>query len=103
MALELHSSGLQKLSDPNWTGIELYNYIKNCILGRNEPFSLLRRTLKKGLLYYLGVWLIEEYFSDNQIQEELSGEYRAWYLEDYLDALDRFHCKMLNSYRLCDK
>ncbi len=35
--LRLFAHGLSLLHDPNWTGLTLYDHIKQCLKGREEP------------------------------------------------------------------
>lgn len=79
IALKLHAFGLGRLHDPNWTGMNLFDYVKQHVRGRAEPVELLRKPLEIGLLYHLGRWLYDEYFLETYM-EELEGEYQAWYL-----------------------
>jgi len=88
-ALKLHAFGLGRLQDPNWTGMNLFDYVKQHVRGRREPIDLLRKPLEIGLLFYLGCWLYDEYFLEDHI-ESLEGEYQAWYLEDAVELL-KFH------------
>ena len=90
ISLKLFSFGIQKLHDPNWTGMDLYDKIKQHVRQRTEPKNLLFKTLKDGLLYYLGNWIYEEYLihlEGNEEYIELEGDYLLWYLEDYLAFL----------------
>ncbi len=60
IALTIRSHGLQKLTDPNWTGLDLFYLLKPTV--RKE--KLLRKTKKDGLLYHLGKWFYSEYVLD---------------------------------------
>lgn len=90
MALKLHAYGLSLLHDPNWTGCILFDKLKQHVRGRVEPYDMLYKTLKKGLLYHLGIWVQEAYFDDDYLLETLKDEYRVWYLEDFVQAIIRF-------------
>src|SRR5262245_50997019 len=90
-ALKLHSFGLQRLHDPNWTGITLFDELKQHVRGRREPTTILFRAIENGLLFHLGLWLYREYFQDESFVEGLGGEYLAWYLEDCLNFLRHHH------------
>jgi len=85
-ALKLHAFGLQRLQDPNWTGMDLFDNLKQHVRRRVQPIDLLRKPLERGLAYQLGCWLFEEFFDRSYI-EDLTDEYRIWYLEDLLDFL----------------
>jgi hypothetical protein len=85
-ALKLHAFGLQCLQDPNWTGMELFDKLKQHVRRRVQPIDLLRKPLERGLSYQLGCWLFEDFF-DPWHFEDLTNEYRVWYLEDFLDFL----------------
>jgi hypothetical protein len=88
IALKLHAFGLMKLHDPNWTGMEMFEHLKNHIKGYVQPEDLLRKTLREGLLHFLGQWLFEDYFFDDLYVMNLGGEYRLWYLEDLIELLE---------------
>lgn len=87
IALKLHAYGLTQLHDPNWTGMELYDRLKQHTRGRQEPTTMLFKTLRHGLLYHLGLWLYHDYFISDTHRMSLGGEYRLWYLEDLLELL----------------
>ena len=57
--LKLHAYGLGRLQDPNWTGMELFDMLKQHVRGRCEPY-LLHGFNEKGALYHLGLWLFDE-------------------------------------------
>ena len=40
--------------------MELFDRLKQHTRGRVEPTSLLFKTLQKGLLYHIGLWLYED-------------------------------------------
>lgn len=86
MALKLYAYGLQQLHDPNWTGMELFDRLKQHVRGRIEPKNLLRISLERGLSFYLGQWLYKDFFEVDRI-EALSDEYRAWSLDDLVEML----------------
>jgi hypothetical protein len=87
IALKLHAFGLAQLHDPNWTGMDMFDRLKQHTRGRTEPHDLLRRTLKNGLLYYIGTWLFEDFFFNDTHRMALGGEYRFWYMEDLVELL----------------
>jgi HNH endonuclease len=86
-ALKLHAFGLQRLQDPNWTGMDLYDKLKQHVRGRVQPIDLLRKPLERGLAYQIGFWLFDDFFDRSYI-EDLPDEYRVWYLEDLLEFLN---------------
>lgn len=91
ISLKLHAHALKRLTDPNWTGLDLFYLLKQPV--RNE--RLLVETKKEGLLYHLGLWLFDEYLlgeceGASGTCPKLKGEYLGWYLEDLLDLLE-FH------------
>jgi len=88
IALKLHAFGLTSLHDPNWTGQDMFYHVKEHIKGREEPYDLLRKTLRNGLLYQIGQWLLEDYFFSDAYRMKLGHEYRFWYLEDLTTLLD---------------
>ena len=91
LALKLHAYGLSRLHDPNWTGCVLFDKLKQHVRGRVEPVEMLYKTINIGLLYHLGVWMIEDYFDfDHYLLDTLEDEYRAWYLGDIVEAIIKF-------------
>src|SRR5271169_6048873 len=91
IALKLHAFGLTRLHDPNWTGLDMFYHVKEHIKGRAEPRDLLRKTLRNGLLYQIGQWLLEDYLFSDMYRTELGNEYRFWYLEDLTTLLNSEH------------
>jgi hypothetical protein len=89
VALKLHAYGLTQLHDPNWTGMDMFDRLKQHTQGREEPTTLLRETLRQGLLYHVGLWLYHDYIISDTHRMSLGGEYRLWYLEDLLELLER--------------
>ena len=91
ISIKLHAHGLNRLTDYNWTGLDLFYLLKEPV--RKE--RLLFETKKEGSLYYLGMWLFDEYILNkcegaSGTCPKFKGEYLGWYLEDLLDFLD-FH------------
>lgn len=89
ISLKLFGYGIKCLHDPNWTGMVLYDQIKQHVRGRVEPVELLRKPLERGLPYYLGLWFFDEYFSSSHL-EYLHGEYAAWFLDDVYE-MSKYH------------
>lgn len=89
-ALKLHAFGVGRLHDPNWTGCDLFDELKQYLRGRREPKELLRKPLVDGLSYHLGRWCFEGYLLDELRFDERVDEYGIWFLEDLADLL-RFH------------
>lgn len=89
ISLKVFAEGIKCLHDPNWTGMYLYGEIKQHVRGRVEPVNLLRKPLEKGIAYYLGLWIFDEFFSEVHA-EYLHGEYKWWFLNDFLELL-KFH------------
>jgi len=89
-SLKLYAFGINLLHDPNWTSGELYDNIKQYTRHRIEPYGLLSKTIKNGLLYHLGVWIYEQYFEDEERFEnylDIEDEQLLWYIEDFLEFL----------------
>jgi len=84
LSLKLFAHGIKDLHDPNWTGMFLYDRVKQHLKGRVEPYDLLRKPLEKGFSYCLGGLIFEEYFSEAHI-EYLHGEYKFWFITDLCD------------------
>ena len=89
ISLKLFAEGIKCLHDPNWTGMYLYDQLKQHVRGRVEPVDLLRKPLEKGLAYYIGLWIFDEFFSEIHV-EDLHGEYKWWFLSDFFELL-QFH------------
>lgn len=88
ISLKLFSYGIQKLHDPNWTGMDLYDKLKQHLRQRVEPKNMIYETIQNGLLLHLGIWIYEEYLLHYEEEFiELEGEYLLWYLEDYIHFL----------------
>jgi hypothetical protein len=97
LALKLHAYGLSQLHDPNWTGGDLFDRVKQHVRGRVEPVNMLYKTLENGLLFHLGLWIQEEYFENDNHLYELENEYKAWYLADVVEAVVKYDQKYDNS------
>ncbi|WP_200888008.1 MULTISPECIES: HNH endonuclease [Shewanella] len=91
VALKLFGYGIKNLHDPNWTGMYLYDQVKSHLKGYYEPSDLLLKPLERGLSYYLGTWVFDEFFATERL-EDLHGEYAVWFLEDF--------CEMISFHRL---
>lgn len=89
IALKLFGYGIKSLHDPNWTGMYLYDHVKQHLCRKVEPFDLLRKPLKKGLSYFLGEWFFDEYFSPLHL-EDLHGEDANWFVEDFYEMI-KYH------------
>ena len=90
ISLKLHAFGITLLHDPNWTGMELFDKLKQHTRQRIEPKNMLYETIKDGLLFHLGMWTYEEYIEAEfrfQTHLGLNHEYLLWYIEDYIDFL----------------
>jgi hypothetical protein len=87
IALKLHAYGLTQLHDPNWTGMDLFDRVKQHTRGQEEPTTLLFRTIPNGLLYHIGLWLLDDFIINDTYRMSLGGEYRLWYLEDLIEML----------------
>jgi hypothetical protein len=83
VALKLHAFGLERLQDPNWTGMELFDQLKRPV--RKDGF--LTTFQKDGFLYWLGDLLFRDYLVSDSYVEDLRGEYLVWYLENYAEFL----------------
>jgi 5-methylcytosine-specific restriction endonuclease McrA len=87
IALKLHAFGLTQLHDPNWTGMEMFDRLRQHTRGRQEPTTMLSKTIPNGLLFHIGLWLLDDYIISDTYRMSLGGEYRLWYLEDLIDLL----------------
>lgn len=84
LSLKLFAHGINNLHDPNWTGMFLYDQIKQHLKARVQPYDLLKKPLEKGFSYCLGGLIFDEYFSEAHI-EHLHGEYKFWFVSDLCD------------------
>lgn len=78
-ALRVYSFGVSRLHDPNWTGIELYNELRQHVRDRREP-NLLQRTLPDGVLFLLGMYAFADFLVKKTHFSSLRGEYAIWHL-----------------------
>lgn len=91
ISLKIYAYGINKLHDPNWTGMELYDFLKQHVRGRIEPKNLLRKPLEKGLPYHIGIWIYESFF-DLYHFENLKDEYKYWFIDDLVEMLEHHGC-----------
>jgi hypothetical protein len=84
LSLKLFAHGINNLHDPNWTGMFLYDQVKQHLKSRVQPYDLLKKPLEKGFSYCLGGLIFDEYFSEAHI-EHLHGEYKFWFVSDLCD------------------
>jgi len=89
-SLKIHAYAINQLHDPNWTGMELYDELKQWWRGRREPKDLFHKIQKKGVLFQLGQIVFDEYHGYESHLEDLDGEYKLWFLEDHVHFM-RFH------------
>jgi len=85
-ALKLHAYGLGHLQDPNWTGMELFDSLKQHVRRRRKPY-LLHEFAEQGVLYHLGLWLYDEFVNWDHRFEAQDCEDLSWYLEDLVAFL----------------
>lgn len=92
--LRLYGYVLYRLSDHNFTGLDLFYRIKDCWKGRDEPTDLLLRPLVPGLSYKIGEWCFDAMFNLESQGESTSKPYFKtldpedfmWWLEDVIEA-----------------
>ncbi|QDT95368.1 HNH endonuclease [Gimesia aquarii] len=89
-SLRIHAFAINKLHDPNWTGMELYDELKQWWRGRREPKELFHKILKNGVLFHLGKIVFDEYHDYDSHLEKLEGEYKMWFLEEHIEFI-KFH------------
>ncbi|MGP8184652.1 MAG: HNH endonuclease [Terracidiphilus sp.] len=68
--------------------MDMFDRLKQHTRGRQEPTTILFKTLREGLLYHIGLWLYHDYFISDTHRMSLGGKYRLWYLEDLLELLE---------------
>jgi hypothetical protein len=84
-ALAVYSFAVSRLHDPNWTGSDLYDELKQHVRGRREPRDLLRKTLPDGVLYLIGSYAFDDFLVNETHFASLRDEYVLWHLEAMLD------------------
>ena len=92
-ALKIHAFGLGRLQDPNWTGMDLFDHVKQHVRGKIVPVGLLRKPLERGFLYLLGGWLYDDYLNSSRL-DGLEPEYQAWALEDLVAMFEHHQLAM---------
>ncbi|HCZ9044009.1 TPA: HNH endonuclease [Vibrio alginolyticus] len=97
ISLKLFAYGIKNLHDPNWTGMILYDRLKQHVRGKVEPYDLLLKPLEKGFSYYLGQWIFEEYFSHEHV-EYLHGEYKYWFIIDFCELIENHNLNNCSNY-----
>jgi len=65
----------------------MFDRLKQHTRGRQEPTTMLFKTIPNGLLYHLGLWLLDDFIISDNYRMSLGGEYRLWYLEDLVEML----------------
>lgn len=91
-ALKLYAFGLTKLFDWNWAGTDLYHFVTDHHKGYRKPADMLKKPLKDGLLFHLGIFFYDEYVKDNSKFKTWDSEDLSWYLEDFINSLVRAGC-----------
>jgi hypothetical protein len=83
--LKVYSYSIQRMYDPNWTGMDLYEELKQWYRGRREPKTLFHKITKEGVLFQIGKILFTEYLNRIESFENKRGEYLMWYMEDVVE------------------
>ena len=86
-ALKLYAFGLSKLFDWNWAGADLYHFVTDHHKGYRNPTNMLKKPLKGGFLFHLGIFLYDEYVKDYDKFKTWDSEYLSWYFEDFVNSL----------------
>ena len=92
--LRLYARVLCLLGDGNFTGLDLFYGIKDCLKGRDEPKDLLLKPLEIGLPYKIGQWCFDSMFDieghsasmTKKYYAELDNEGFVWFIEDLIEA-----------------
>lgn len=82
--LKLHAHAITRLHDPNWTGMDLFDELKQWARGRRDPVNLFKKIIKDGVLFRIGKLLLEDYFDHDSRFGEIEGEYKLWFIEDVM-------------------
>jgi hypothetical protein len=87
--LRLYAYTLRCLGDPNFTGVDLFYWIKHCWKGRDEPHDLLLRPMEPGLSLKLGEWSFDTLFGDEDMSSSLDKVYiKTLHPENFIWFLD---------------
>jgi hypothetical protein len=92
--LRVYAHTLRCLGDHNFTGLDLFYWIKDCWKGRDEPNDLLLRPLEPGLSLKIGEWCFDTLFdgeglsasSDKIYIKTLDPESFIWFVEEVCEA-----------------
>ena len=94
ISLKLYAFGINKLHDPNWTGLDMFYLVKDLLRDDSNDHEFLYTTMKEGLLFQLGKCFYDMYFNHSRLNEEdfmntfeIRGEHLLWYLEDFINLL----------------
>lgn len=88
-ALRLHAHCLRLIHDPEWSGLPLYDHLKQFARARTSK-PLFFKPVKDGVLFEIVQLAHGHYFDFDRIEEELSVEEALWFAEDLRDLL-KFH------------
>lgn len=94
ISLKLYAFGINKLHDPNWTGLDMFYLVKEQLRDESNNHEFLYTTMQEGLLFQLGKCFYDMYFNHSRLEKEdfmntfeIRGEYLLWYLEDFINLL----------------
>ncbi len=96
--IRLYGFTLFCLCDGNFTGMDLFYHIKDCVKGREDPHNLLFNPLEKGLAFKLAEWSFEKMFEIDEesgispYMESLDNENFIWFLSDFFEAASQSGC-----------
>ncbi len=104
-AIRLYGLGLQQLQDPNWTGILLYDILKQYMHRRSraKPEGVFYKTLERGVLWILGTIFYDDLTAPEgnselaYITKRIRGEYQLWHLDDIVKMLAYHNHKLGNA------
>lgn len=85
-ALKLHAYSLMRLHDPNWTGLDLFDYLKRYARKRESPYFF-HEFEEQGILYHLGLLIYDEYVNWDHRFEIQDCEDLVWYLDNFVEFL----------------
>lgn len=85
-ALKLHAYGLMRLQDPNWTGLDLFDFLKRYARKRATPYFF-HDFVERGLVFHLGLMIYDEFVNWDHRFDVQDCEDLVWYLETLADFL----------------
>ena len=93
---KIYSNLLSILQDPNITGLDLYDALKDGLKGYIGDKNMFFEPVKRGILYVISKFSFEDCIMQSHLDNDSVGfyikssEHLLWYFEEFLEFL-RFH------------